>query len=305
MFIRLNHSLQLQFDSMLTKLAGDFVSKEIYLLEGNELTALGRPYSVKLDLNDGSLEHVKEYEKWDNVDEDDIPEIPEDTLDNEVLKYILMQLRLHHDIKPVADEHMRTVRRGKLNDRLKFYDIVALEDPLVSFTHEAAPTDAETVMDMVVDESIIDDILLDTDLDYAKRLMSLLRYDEALDQFLPLVSRVRPGCMLDTELNMYIAEIYYHMHESAKALEYYRLCNPKYITDMKDFHIRIGHCLLDDKAGLRSGLIKMYYRCILNPTYKKSISDRYDRLKEQVEPIYEEHEARCEETGAQWMRESE
>ena len=70
---------------------------------------------------------------------------------------------------------------------------------------------------------------------------------------------------------------------------------------MKDFHIRIGHCLLDDKAGLRSGLIKMYYRCILNPTYMKSISDRYDRLKEQVAPIYEEHEAKCEEAGAAWL----
>ena len=300
-FIRLNHSLQLQFDGMLTKLAGDFVSKEVYLIDGDELTAIGRPYSIKIRLSDGERVNEKEYEQWEGLNEDEVPEITEDTLRNEVLKYVLMQLRLFYDIKPVADEYMRSVLRSKLNDKLKFYDTVALDEPVVSFTIEGGKAYVEDVLDRVSDDSIIDDILSGTDLDYAKRLMGLLRYDEALEQFLPLVSRVRPGSMFDTELNMYIGEIYYHMHESARALEYYKLCNPKYIEDMKDLYIRVGHCLLDDRAGLRAGLIKMYYRCILNPTYMKSISDRYDRLKEQVAPIYEEHEAKCEEAGAAFL----
>ena len=301
MFIRFNHSLQMQFDSLLVKLAGDFVSKEVYYLDGNELTALGRPYSIRIRLTDGAKGHETEYEKWTGFDPDELPEIEEGTLKNEVIKYVIMQLRIFNDIKPVADEHMRDVLRSKFNDKLKFYDAVALDEPVVAFTIEGNPATVEDVMDAVADDSQIDDILQGTDLDYAGRLMSLMRYDEALEQYLPLVSRVKPGSMLDTELNMYIGEIYYHMHESAKALEYYKLCNPKYIKDMKDYHIRIGHCLLDDKAGLRSGLIKMYYRCNLNPTYKKSISDRYDRLKEQVAPIYEEHESKCEEAGAEYL----
>jgi tetratricopeptide (TPR) repeat protein len=301
MFIKLNHSLQLQFDGLFSKLAGDFVSKEVYLLEGDDLTALGRPYSIRINLLDGAKDNDREYELWEDINEDELPEIAEDTLQNDVLKYVLMQLRLFYDIKPVADEYMRSVLRGKLNEKLKFYDTVAVDESVASFTIEGERATVGSVIKRVADDSIIDDILQDTDLDYAKRLMSLLRYDEALDQFLPLVARVKPGSMFDTELNMYIGEIYYHIHESAKALEYYGLCNPKYITDMRDFHIRIGHCLLDDKAGLRSGLIKMYYRCILNPTYKKSISDRYDRLKDQVDPIYEDHEAKCEEAGAAWL----
>jgi tetratricopeptide (TPR) repeat protein len=301
MFIKLNHSLQLQFDGLFSKLAGDFVSKEVYLLEGDDLTALGRPYSIRINLLDGAKDNDREYELWEDINEDELPEIAEDTLQNDVLKYVLMQLRLFYDIKPVADEYMRSVLRGKLNEKLKFYDTVAVDESVASFTIEGERATIGSVIKRVADDSIIDDILQDTDLDYAKRLMSQLRYDEALDQFLPLVARVKPGSMFDTELNMYIGEIYYHIHESAKALEYYGLCNPKYITDMRDFHIRIGHCLLDDKAGLRSGLIKMYYRCILNPTYKKSISDRYDRLKDQVDPIYEDHEAKCEEAGAAWL----
>ncbi len=302
MFIRLNHSLQLQFDAVMTRLAGDYVSKEIYFLEGDELTAIGRPYSIRIRLSDGSRDNDREYEQWEGLDENTIPEIAEDTLRNEVLKYVLMQLRIFYDIRPVADEYMRSVLRGKLNDKLKFYDSLASDEPVVSFTIEGNRASVEDIMIRVFDDSIISDILLDTDLDYARRLMGLLRYDEALEQFLPLVSRVKPGSMLDTELNMYIGEIYYHIHEPARALEYYKLCNPRYIDDIRDLNIRVGHCLLDDKAGLRAGLIKMYYRCILNPTYKKSIIDRYDRLKEQVASIYDEHEARCEEAGAEYLR---
>ena len=218
MFIKFNHSLQLQFDALLTKLAGDFVSKEVYYLKGNEITALGRPYSIRIRLTDGAKGHETEYEKWKGFNEDDLPEIEEGTLRNEVFKYIIMQLRLYNDIKPVADEHMRGVRMSKLNDRLKFYDVEALDEPVVYFEIEGEDATVEEVLNKVSDETVIDDILQDTDLDYAGRLMTLMRYDEPLYQYLPLVSRVKPGSMFDTELNMYIGEIYYHMHEPVKAL---------------------------------------------------------------------------------------
>ncbi|MBR5406054.1 MAG: hypothetical protein IK111_00285, partial [Lachnospiraceae bacterium] len=71
-----------------------------------------------------------------------------------------------------------------------------------------------------------------------------------------------------------------------------------YIQDIRDYYIRLGHSLLDDKAGLRGNLIKMYYRSMLNSAYKKSIAGDYDKLVEQVEPIYAAHEAECEAAGA-------
>ena len=59
----------------------------------------------------------------------------------------------------------------------------------------------------------------------------------------------------------------------------------------------MGHSMLDDGSGLRGNLIRMYYRCQLNPTYKKSIEDKYDKLAQQVESIYKQYEARCIEAG--------
>lgn len=98
---------------------------------------------------------------------------------------------------------------------------------------------------------------------------------------------------------MYIGEIYYHLNDREKAIVYYRQCDIRFVSDVNDFYSRLGHAVLDDGTGLRGDLIRMYYRCLLNPTYKKSIEDKYDRLAEQVEPIYAEHEAKCVETGMQ------
>ena len=297
MFCKLNNLLQLQYNGMLNRLYKDFVSKEAYELNGDVLTALGRPYSVTLSLEDGNTGKDKEFEAWEGIDSAGTGEIREESLQAEVLKYILMQLRLFHDIKPVADDHMRSVLRGKLDEQLKFYDIATSDDGVAAFTLKGDPVDAETVIKTVEDESVIGRIMDGVDMDYARRLVGLMRYEEALEIFLPLIDRTEEGSMFNTELNFIIGEIYYHMDKSEESLKYYRKCNLKYIKDVRDYHLRVGHCLLDDKAGLRSNLIKMYYRCMLNPTYKKSVSDKYDRLVEQVEPIYADHEAKCEEVG--------
>ena len=303
MLFKLNNLLHLQYDGMLVKIFGDFVNKEVYELSGNCLTVLGRPFSVSISLLDGEAEKTDAFETRTDIDPDMLPEVKEGTLVAEVLKYILMQIRLYRDIKPVADEYMRSVLTGKLNDVLKFYDLATSDEGCAVFTLEGKPVDAETVLRMAGDVSYINEILGDVDIDYAKRLMGLLRYKEALEIFLPLLERTREGSMFNTEINFYVGEIYFHMDELDKALEYYRACNPMYIKDMKDYCIRMGHCINDDKAGLRASLIKMYHRCCLNPTYKKSIIDKYDRLKEQVEPIIEEYEVKCEEAGRALLEE--
>ncbi|MCR4807333.1 MAG: hypothetical protein K5857_06620 [Lachnospiraceae bacterium] len=297
MIYKLSKTLQLQYDGMLIKLYDDFVSKEVYELSGDLLTALGRPFSIEINLKDGSVEKIRPFEEWNLPDIDSIQEVNDGSLTASVLKYILMQVRIYKDIQPVANDHMRAVRAGKLNDSLKFYDIVTSASGCAGFVHEGRPIDAESLIKKVADESIISNIMGDADIDLAKRLMGLMRYKESLDIFLPLLERTREGSMFNTELNFYIGEIYYHMDKLEESLAYYRACNTLYIYDMRDYHIRLGHCLMDDKAGLRASLIKMYYRCYLNPTYKKSISEKYEMLREQVEPIYAEYEEKCEEAG--------
>ena len=294
--LEFNHLLQLQYDGFLKKLYSDFSGSGVYLLDTDELIAAGEPYSIRFHLIDG-YNSREDYINPDDMEAMRIS-ITEDTMRNEIMKHILMMLKLMLNVQPVADPHMLKVRTGKLNDQLKFYDTKALEGGNALFSYRGEGVDVETVIEVLDDDSRIEEITGGIDIDYAKRLMGLLRYDEALSLFLDLLSRTEPGSMFNTELNMYIGEICYHMDRLPESVSHYMECNTAYIEDIKDYNIRLGHSLIDDNAGLRGSLLKMYYRCNLNPTYKKSIKDKYERLKEQVEPVYAEHEAECEAAGA-------
>ncbi len=298
MFLKLNHSLQLQYDGFISKLAGYFESEGIYVIEDDLLMAVGRPACPVISLIHGG---VSAQDEFDPDAADKTEEIEEGTLRNEVLRYVLMRLKRILDIKPVADDHMLETLRGKLNFSLKFYDIEIApekENRVTDITLQGEHITIENLLRVVADETIIQQIIGDIDMDYLMRLVGLGRFDEALGMFLTLQERVRPDSMFGTEVNMYLGELYFHLDDLEKSVECYKKCNPLYIKDMKDYHIRLGHSLLDGKPGLRAGLLKMYYGCLLNSAFKKSIADKYDRLVEQVEPIYAAHEAECETTGA-------
>ena len=298
MFLTLNHSLQLQYDGFISKLAGDWTGDGIYGIDGDILLAVGQPYCVIISLVDGTVSKKTGF----NYQSMTVPvNIGEGTLRNEVLRYVLMRARRVLDIKPVADDHMLDVLRGKINDSLKFFDIVVLKEAdniVADIKLQGGHGTVEDVLNAVADETIIGEIMGDIDMDYLRRLVGLGRFEEALSIFLSLYDRAQPGTMFDTEVNMYLGELYYHLDELDKSVERYKQCNPIYINDIRDFYIRLGHSLLDDNAGLRGNLIKMYYRSTLNPAYKKSIADRFDKLVEQIEPIYTAHEAECEAAGA-------
>ncbi len=298
MFLNLNNLLQLQYDGFINKLATDWVSESIYAIEGDFLMAVGKPYCVIISLIDGSMSKREGF-NYQLMTEPVI--IEEGTLRNEVLRYVLMRLRRVLNIAPVADDHMLDVLRGKINDSLKFFDIAVFKEPdniVVDLKLQGGHGTVEEVLTAVADETIIGEILGDVDMDYLKRLVGLGRFEEALEIFLSLYDRAQPGTMFDNEINMYLGELYYHLDELDNSVERYKMCNPIYINDIRDYYIRLGHSLLDDKAGLRGNLIKMYYRSTLNPAYKKSIADRYDKLVEQIEPIYAAHESECEAAGA-------
>ena len=298
MLIQLNNSLQLQYSGMMHKLAGNFTGTDFYVINGDMMLAVGEPSSVVMSLLDGSMSRQ---DGFDITAAGEPVAIGEGTLRNDVLRYLLMRIRRVLDIKPVADDHMLGVLRGKLNGSLKFFDIVIVpenENTVLDIRMQGAHATVEDVLNAVENEEIIDEIKGDVDMDYLYRLVGLGRFEEALSIFLELYDRSQPGTMFDTEVNMYLGELYYHLDDLEKSVECYKRCASVYIQDIRDYYIRLGHSLLDDKAGLRGNLIKMYYRSMLNSAYKKSIAGDYDKLVEQVEPIYAAHEAECEAAGA-------
>ena len=303
LYFKLTNSLQLQYDALLTKIRNMYVSREMYILEGDLLTAAGRPFSMCVSLRDGTVEGAEQREEWASLDGVNLPVISEDTPAGELVRYVLMRLRAALKVQPCANAYMLSSLRDRLNEQLKNHNVRITDTdeglPVISLQMDGMDMNFEyVIVRLMTDITTENDAEADDfDLHYAKRLMGLMRYEEALDQFISELNNHAPSSMLYTELCMYIGEIYYHLNDREKSLFYYRQCDPRYVKDENDYYSRIGHAVLDDGTGLRGDLVRMYYRCLLNPTYKKSIADKYDRLAEQVEPIYEEHEAKCVETG--------
>ena len=302
-YFKLTNSLQLQYDALLTKLHGMYVSREMYILEENMFTAVGRPFSVGVSLTDGNVAGAEQREEWNSISPEMLPVIAEDTPCGELMRYIIMRLRVALNVKPCANAYMLSTLRGKINEQLKNFNIRITDGdeplPVIGLQMDGIDMNVEFVIVRLMMGAVpeADGSNETFDMHYAKRVMGLMRYEEALGLFLNELNNHDPSTMLYTELCMYIGEIYYHLNERENALAYYRQCDPRFVGDVNDLYSRIGHAILDDGTGLRGDMIRMYYRCLLNPTYKKSIADKYDRLAEQVEPIYAEHEAKCVETG--------
>ena len=303
LYFKLTHSLQLQYDALLTKLRNMYVSREMYILEGDLLTAAGRPFSVCVSLKEGNVEGAEQREEWATLDSDMLPVISEDSPAGQLMRYVLMRLRAALKVQPCANAYMLSSLRDRLNEQLKNHNVRITDTdegfPVISLQMDGMDMNFEYVLvRLMIDRTAENNQETnDFDLHYVKRLMGLMRYEEALDLFIKELANHDPASMMYTELSMYIGEIYYHLNDREKSLFYYRQCDPRFVKDENDYYSRIGHSVLDDGTGLRGDLIRMYYRCLLNPTYKKSIADKYDRLAEQVEPIYAEHEAKCVETG--------
>ena len=288
-YFKLTNSLQLQYDALLTKLHGMYVSREMYILEENMFTAVGRPFSVGVSLTDGNVVGAEQREEWNSISPDMLPVISEDTPCGELMRYIIMRLRAALNVQPCANAYMLSTLRGKINEQLKNFNIRITDSdetmPVVSLQMDGNDMNVEFVIVRLMMGSVPEEDDSDEkfDMHYAKRVMGLMRYEEALELFLNELNNHDPSTMLYTEICMYIGEIYYHLNERENALVYYRQCDPRFVGDVNDLYSRIGHAVLDDGTGLRGDMIRMYYRCLLNPTYKKSIADKYDRLAEQVE----------------------
>lgn len=303
LYFKLTNSLQLQYDALFTRLRNMYVSREMYILEGDMLTCVGRPFSVCVSLRDGTYGGAEQREEWASLDSNMLPVISEDTPAGELIRYILMRLRAALKVQPCANEYMLSTLKDKLNELLKNNNIRITDTnegfPVVSLQMDGMDMNVEYVLVRLMTGAAASREENDNDFDmhYARRLMGLMRYEEALGLFLGELGKHAPSSMMYTELCMYLGEIYYHLNDREKSLYYYRQCDVRFVNDQDDYYSRIGHAVLDDGTGLRGDLLRMYYRCLLNPTYKKSIADKYDRLAEQVEPIYAEHEGKCIETG--------
>ncbi|MCR5235401.1 MAG: hypothetical protein K6E53_16080 [Lachnospiraceae bacterium] len=296
-YFSFSNSLQMQYDGLMTNQRGVFVSKEIYLLDGNLLIALGRPYSVCISVKDGAINEERSYEDWDGIreiEDGEPPVISEELFMGELMRYVLMSLRRVLKVEPYANEFMLSVLRGKLNEKLKYYNSsTEADDSSFSFMKNGESVSLEEMLKTVSEPSLYGDVLSDMDFAYSARLMGLNRYEEALKLYKAAGEKVDDGTIIGTQINMALGEIYYFLDDLKASVNCYKRCDRRFIKDLRDYRVRLGHSLLDGTTGDKEAEIKMYYRGLLNPTYKKSVLEEYERIEPLVKPSYEKYEKYC------------
>ncbi len=296
-YFSFSNSLQMQYDGLMTNQRGVFVSKEIYLLDGNLLIALGRPYSVCISVKDGTINEERSYEDWDGIreiEDGEPPVISEELFMGELMRYVLMSLRRVLKVEPYANEFMLSVLRGKLNEKLKYYNSSTEADgSSFSFMKNGETVSLEEMLKTVSEPSLYGDALSDMDFAYSARLMGLNRYEEALKLYKAAGEKVDDGTIIGTQINMALGEIYYFLDDLKASVNCYKRCDRRFIKDLRDYRVRLGHSLLDGTTGDKEAEIKMYYRGLLNPTYKKSVLEEYERIEPLVKPSYGKYEKYC------------
>ena len=208
---KLSNSLQLQYNGLFIKLDSAYVSSEIYVIEEDELTAYGNPTSICFSMYDGRMSVKEQDEDLTEIESDMLPVIDADTPSGELMRYILMRLRAALQMKPYADPYMLSVLRGKLNELLKVYNIKISDTdemfPVISLQMDGTDRSVEYILSRLMVEQSFDNeghLSADFDMHYTRRLMGLMRYDEALELFLNELGNHDNMSMLYTELCMYI-----------------------------------------------------------------------------------------------------
>ncbi len=189
---------------------------------------------------------------------------------------------------------MLSVLRVKLLEKLKYYNSSTEADgSSFSFMKNGETVSLEEMLKTVSEPSLYGDALSDMDFAYSARLMGLNRYEEALKLYKAAGEKVDDGTIIGTQINMALGEIYYFLDDLKASVNCYKRCDRRFIKDLRDYRVRLGHSLLDGTTGDKEAEIKMYYRGLLNPTYKKSVLEEYERIEPLVKPSYGKYEKYC------------
>lgn len=119
---RLYHTLHLQYKEFFSGINADFEST-LYAVKGNDLLALSSPVTSLFSFDRSVMERLDMPIDYSKVDVSEMMMIEEGSDEGEVMKYLLLILRRWRRIEPYANDYMTESLRGKLNQKLKYYDL--------------------------------------------------------------------------------------------------------------------------------------------------------------------------------------
>lgn len=296
----LNKPLNHFFENALTYIDEEFRSCAKYLLDGDDLIALGYEYSLRMSFADRGLYTVEGYEEWEQYMPLELPLYEEETMEAELFKYVYTVFRRWQEIPPYADEHMHRVLLRKLNQRLTYYSLrVLMPEEIfeIYFCSERITLEQAivTIMQRDMNYHVVE--VVRSDYEEAERLRSLGRHQDALPYYLNILTEENRGSNLYTFAAYGLGEAYHFADKLAESAEAYMQCDVALLPDPEEFYKRLGHALLDERLKEYGDMVKVYYRSMLCVQYRNKHKKELEAAAEEVGEMFEEYEETCIEIG--------
>ena len=296
----LNKPLNHFFQTALNYIDEEFRSCEKYLLEGDDIIALGYEYSLRMSFTDRGLYTVEGFEEWEQYMPMELPLYEEETLESELIKYVYTVFRRWQEIPPYADDHMHRVLLRKLNQKLTYYNLrILIPEEIFEIYYCSERITLEqalvTIMQRDMRYHVIE--VVRSDYEEAERLRHLGRHHDALPYYRNVMNEEDLNSNLYTLAAFGLGEVYHFENQLEKSAETYMLCNIAVLPDHEELYRRLGHALLDERLKEYGEMIKIYYRSTLSVQYRNKHKQELEEVVAELKENFDEYEATCVEIG--------
>lgn len=296
----LNKPLNHFFETALTYIDEEFRSCGKYLVEGDDVIALGYEHSLRMSFADRGLYTVEGYEDWEQYLPTELPLYEEESMEAEFFKYIYTVFRRWQEIPPYADDHMHRVLLRKLNQKLTYYNLRILSPQEIFeiyLVSERVTVERAIVTIMQKNRNYQIAEVIHSDYEEGERLRSLGRHQDAIPCYMNVLNKEPSDSNLYTLAAYGLGEVYYFEDDLAEAAKTYMLCNVDLLPDADEFYKRLGHALLDERLKEYGELVKTYYRGLLSVPYHNKNKIKIEAAGLEVGEMFSEYETTCIEIG--------
>lgn len=296
----LNKPLNHFFETALTYIDEEFHSCAKYLLDGDDVIALGHEYSIRMSFADRGLYTVECYEEWEQYMPEELPLYGEESLEAELFKYVYTVFRRWQEIPPYADEHMHRVLLRKLNQKLTYYNLrVIIPEEIfeIYYCSERITLEQAIVTIMQHDMNYHVAEVIRSDYEEAERLRHLGRHHDAIPYYQNVLAEENKSSNLYTLAAYGLGEAYHFEDRLAESAKAYLQCSAALLPEPEQLYIRLGHALLDERLKEYGDMVKVYYRSMLSVQYRNRHKRELEAAAEELREMFDEYEATCLEIG--------
>jgi len=299
LFFELYRQLDIRMFQTMSAVDPAYGSCAKYVFDRDSLLLLGTNHSIRLDILSKDVSRDNPVRNWD-YESEAVLWFAEDSTEAAVVRLINDAFRrwLSLDLN-ITDEYFYN-ELNMVNGYLQAYDLkIFVDDTGMSVFKDGAALTFEQAIEyiMEVDENRMDDDGIEALISEAFYYRNMDRYEDAAIRLEKVARYVDHTLPIYTNTVFSLAETYYFMGNYERAVQLYYRINMKYIADIDDYFMHLGHALLDEKMRRYDRHLRIYYHSLIDPKYADTHRQAVASAKGAVEEVFAEYSATCLDMG--------